>query len=110
MSHTTTTITSDEIEAVAAKIDADQPLDDRDRFVLRGLFLLAGEAASQIVADDEVEGFGLGADVPNDFGLSLNFSAPSLVESSKVHGSFSKGRRLLQACCTGEHIKNATLP
>ena len=105
----TTTITGDEIEAVAAKIDADRPLDEHDKLVLRGIFLLAGEAAAGLADDIEVEGFDLGAGALNTgFVLNLHFDPP-LPDDADVHKTFSAGQRLSRSCCRGEHIKQGTI-
>ena len=105
----TTTITGDEIEAVAAKIDADRPLDEHDKLVLRGVFLLAGEAAANLTDEDEVEGFDFGPGALNaGFGLNLHFDPP-LPEDADVQKTFSAGQRLSRSCCRGEHFKQGKI-
>ncbi len=99
------TITSDEFAAVAAKVDADAPLDDRDKTILRGLFQLAGERIADL-AEGEVSGFSfdLGAQGLGGW-LSVNFPG-DVAFTKKVDKSSAK---LFQTCCTGEHIKQATI-
>jgi hypothetical protein len=99
------TITSDELAAVAAKIDADGPLDDRDRTVLRAMFQLAGERVADLAAGD-VSGFNLDLD-PGGIGapVSLNFSP--VVDITKQVDKPSPS--LFLHCCTGKHIPRATI-
>jgi hypothetical protein len=121
----TLTITSDEVEAVAARIDADEPLDARDKAILRGVFVLAGRAAATAEQDetliaaalagpassdegaDEVGGyaFDFGPTTPG-VSLELGFTGP-VTDAAK--GSFSASHRLMEACCKGRHIPEAKL-
>jgi len=48
-------ITGAEIEALATKLDGLDNLDERERLVLTGVFVLAGQAAVELT--DEVSGF-----------------------------------------------------
>ncbi len=99
------TITSDELVAVADKIDADAPLDDHDRTVLRALFQLAGERVADLAASD-VSGFSFELG-PQGLEGSLSLTFPAEVAfTKKVDKSSAK---LFQSCCTGEHIKQATI-
>ena len=99
------TITSDEFAAVAAKLDADAPLDDRDKTVLRGLLQLAGERIADL-AGSEVTGFGFDLGRQGIGGaFSLNFS-PDVAFTKTVDKSSAK---LFASCCTGEHFKQATI-
>ena len=99
------TITCDEFAAVATKVDADAPLDDRDKTVLRALFQLAGERVSDL-AESEVSGFKFDLG-PQGFAGSLSLSFPAEVAvTKKVDKSSAK---LFLSCCTGEHIKQATV-
>ena len=124
----TLTITSDEVEAVAGRIDADEPLDARDKAILRGVFVLAGRAAATAEQDETLiaaaladpassgEGSDGGDEVGGyafDFGpttpgvsLELGFTGP-VTDAAK--GSFSASHRLMQACCKGKHIPEATI-
>jgi Type VI secretion system effector, Hcp len=99
------TITSDEFAAVAAKVDADASLDDHDKTVLRALFQLAGERVADL-AGSEVSGFSFDPG-PQGVGGSLSFNFPAEVAfTKKVDTSSAK---LFLSCCTGEHIKQATI-
>ena len=97
----TVTIAIEEIEAVAAKVDAGDLLDDHDRTVFHGLLVLAGERVADL-AGSEVEGFDLG---PQGIGesLSLSFSSIELAPSG------AEGPSLFHNCCTGKHYSNVTL-
>ena len=99
------TISGDEFAAVAARVDADVPLDDRDKTVLRALLQLAGERVADL-ATNEVSGFnfdlgaqGLGSP------LSLNFGG--MVDVTKTVDKSSA--KLFLSCCKGEHIKQASI-
>ncbi len=99
------TITCDDFAAVGAKVDADAPLDDHDKTVLRALFQLAGERVADLAAG-EVRGFNL------DFGAagiggSLGLNFPAEVAFTK-HVDKSSAKLFLN-CCHGEHIKQATI-
>ena len=79
----TTSITSDQIEALAAKVDAGGALDDHDQTVLRGVFFLAGRA---VALEADVEGFAAGA--PGVFSLHVT---PAQLGDGSVRSSFAKG-------------------
>jgi hypothetical protein len=87
----TLTISTEEIEAVAAKLDAGETLDEYDRVILRAVFLMAGSSAADSL-DEDVEGFGfsIGSEALPMESLSLNFTMPG---DGSVKGSFSAGRR-----------------
>ena len=55
------TLTTEEIEGLATRLEAWDGLSDRDREVLAGLFALAGSAIASAQPEDEVSGFALDA-------------------------------------------------
>ena len=55
------TLTTDEIESLATRLEAWDELSERDREVLGGLFALAGSAIAAAQPSDEVSGFALDA-------------------------------------------------
>ncbi len=55
------TLTTDEIEGLASRLDSWDGLSDRDREVLGGVFALAGSAIASAKPEDEVSGFALDA-------------------------------------------------
>jgi len=85
----TMTITSEEIEAVAAKLDAGEALDKYDRVILRAVFIMAGSSAADALGEDgdDVDGFQAGGIRPME-SFSLNFAVPG---DGSVKGSFSWG-------------------
>ena len=72
-------ISADEIEALARKLDGLDVIDDRERTILTGLFVLAGQAAADELVD--VAGF-----MPIYVERSLNFA-----NVSGLPGYLSKG-------------------
>ena len=96
----TVTVDIEEIEAVAAKVDAGDPLTDHDRTVFRGLLVLAGERVADL-AGGEVEGFDLG---PSGISESLSFNF-STIELAPSHD----GGSLFRNCCTGKHFPSVSL-
>jgi len=119
----TLTITGDEVEAVAARIDAGEPLEARDKVILRGVFVLAGRAAATAEQDEALIAAALAGSASGDDGdgdevggyafdvvagtpgvsLELDFTGP-VTDASKTKGSFSASHGLMQACCNGKHI------
>ncbi len=97
----TVTVTVDEIEALATKIDVGDGLDDHDRVVVRALLVLAAERLADL-ARSEVEGFSFDFGPPGLGGaVGLTFPTTEFDEKSSP--------KLFQHCCTGKHIAKANL-